>query len=140
MTTLRQAVHEYVRMRRDLGFKLHEAGKGLLDFVTFMEQHRAASITQALALAWAQQPSHVQPAHWAQRLSFVRGFAQYRSATDLRTQIPAAGLLPFSRSGRDRTCTRMRRFVISCAPRSPCPAAMNAGSYAPGSTTVCSGS
>ena len=95
MTTLRQAVHEYVRMRRGLGFKLHEAGKGLLDFVTFMERHRAASVTQALALAWAQQPSHVQPAHWAQRLSFVRGFAHYRSATDPRTQIPAPGLLPF---------------------------------------------
>lgn len=95
MTTLRQAVQEYVRMRRHLGFKLHEAGKGLLDFVTFMEQHRASSITQALALAWAQQPSNVQPAHWAQRLSFVRGFAHYRSATDPRTQIPAQGLLPF---------------------------------------------
>ncbi len=95
MTTLRQAVREYVDMRRDLGFKLHEAGKGLLDFVTFMERHRASSITQALALAWAQQPSNVQPAHWAQRLSFVRDFAQYRSATDPRTQIPAQGLLPF---------------------------------------------
>lgn len=95
MTTLRQAVQEYLRMRRDLGFKLHEAGKGLLDFVTFMEQHRASVITQVLALAWAQQPSNVQPAHWAQRLSFVRGFAEYRSATDPRTQIPAQGLLPF---------------------------------------------
>lgn len=95
MTTLRIAVQEYVRMRRDLGFKLHEAGKGLLDFVTFMEQHRASYITQALALAWAQQPSNVQPAYWAQRLSFVRGFAHYRSATDPRTQIPAQGLLPF---------------------------------------------
>ena len=62
MTTLRQAVQEYVRMRRDLGFKLHEAGKGLLAFVTFMEQHRASYITQALALAWAQQPANVQPA------------------------------------------------------------------------------
>ena len=95
MTTLRQAVREYVRMRRDLGFKLYEPGKGLLDFVTFMEQRRAASITQALALAWARQPANVQPAHWARRLSFVRGFAQYRSATDPRTQIPAPGLLPF---------------------------------------------
>jgi integrase/recombinase XerD len=95
MTTLRQAVQEYLSMRRHLGFKLHEAGKGLLDFVTFMEQHRASAITQALALAWAQQPSNVQPAHWAQRLSFVRGFAQYRRATDPRTQIPAQGLLPF---------------------------------------------
>jgi integrase/recombinase XerD len=95
MTTLRQAVKEYLQMRRALGFKLHDAGKGLLDFVTFMEQHRARYITQALALAWAQQPSNVQSARWAQRLAFVRGFAHYRSATDPRTQIPAQGLLPF---------------------------------------------
>src|SRR5213593_5270568 len=95
MNTLRQAVQEYLSMRRALGFLLREAGKGLVDFVTFMEQHRASYITQALALAWAQQPSNVQPAHWAQRLSFVRGFARYRSATDPRTQIPAPGLLPF---------------------------------------------
>ena len=95
MKSLRQAVQEYLNMRRDLGFKLKEAGKGLLDFVTFMEQHRAPYITQALALAWAQQPSDAQPAHWAQRLSFVRGFARHRSATDPRTQIPPFGLLPF---------------------------------------------
>jgi integrase len=95
MTTLRQAVKEYLQMRRALGFKLHDAGKGLLDFVTFMDQHRARYITQALALAWAQQPSNVQSARWAQRLAFVRGFAHYRSATDPRTQIPAQGLLPF---------------------------------------------
>lgn len=95
MNTLRQAVQEYLRMRRDLGFKLHEAGKGLLDFATFMQQHRASYITRALALAWAQQPAGAQPAYWAQRLSFVRGFARYRSATDPRTQIPPPGLLPF---------------------------------------------
>jgi len=95
MTTLRQAVLEYLCMRRDLGFKLQDAGKGLLDFVRFMERRRASYITQSSALAWAQQPSHTQPAYWAQRLAFVRGFAQFRSATDPRTQIPAKGLLPF---------------------------------------------
>ena len=95
MNTLRQAVQEYLTLRRGLGFKLHYAGKGLLDFVTFMEQHRASYITQALALDWAQQPVKTQPAHWAQRLSFVRGFAHHRSATDPRTEIPAQGLLPF---------------------------------------------
>jgi len=95
MNTLRQAVHQYLSLRRNLGFKLLEAGKGLLDFVTYMEQHQAAYITPALALAWAQQPQDVQPAHWAQRLSFVRGFARYRSATDSRTQVPPPGLLPF---------------------------------------------
>lgn len=95
MNTLRHAVQEYLSLRRSLGFKLKEAGKALLDFVTFMEQHRASYITQALALAWAQQSSNVQPTYWAQRLSFVRGFARHRSATDPRTQVPPQGLLPF---------------------------------------------
>jgi len=95
MNTLRQAVQEYLSLRRGLGFKLQHAGKDLLDFVTFMEQHRASHVTQALALAWAQQPLNVQPAYWAQRLSVVRGFARHRSATDPRTQIPQPGLLPF---------------------------------------------
>lgn len=95
MNTLRQALQEYLSLRRGLGFKLREAGKELHDFVTFMGQQHADYITQELALAWAQQPSNVQPAYWSRRLSFVRGFARHRSATDLRTQIPPAGLLPF---------------------------------------------
>jgi integrase/recombinase XerD len=95
MNSLRQAVQEYLSLRRNLGFQLRGTGKGLLDFVTYMERHRATYITQALALSWAQQPSNVQPAHWAQRLSYVRGFARHRSATDARTQIPPLGLLPF---------------------------------------------
>jgi integrase/recombinase XerD len=95
MNTLRRAVQEYLSMRRSLGFQLRKTGKGLCDFVTFMEQHRASYITQALALDWAQQPTKVQPSHWAQRLSFVRVFARHRSATDPRTQIPPPGLLPF---------------------------------------------
>ncbi len=95
MNTLRKAVHEYLRMRRSLGFKLREDGKALLDFVTYMEQHRATYITEALALAWAKQPENVQAAYWARRLRFVRGFARYRSSSDPRTQIPSSGLLPF---------------------------------------------
>ena len=95
MNTLREAVRTCLDMRRGLGFKLRDAGRALIDFVAFLEQHHASYITQSLALAWAQQPSHTQPAHWAQRLSFARGFARYRSATDPRTLIPAQGLLPF---------------------------------------------
>ena len=56
MNTLPQAVQEYLRMRRDLGFKLQGGGQGLLDFVAFMERHRASYITSGVALAWAQQP------------------------------------------------------------------------------------
>jgi len=95
MNTLRQAAQEYLTMRRSLGYKLQEAGKRLLDFVTFMEQRRAPFITQSLALAWAKQPSDVQPCEWARRLSCVRSFARHRSATDPRTQIPPVGLLPY---------------------------------------------
>lgn len=95
MNTLRQSIQQYLSMRRSLGFKLEDAGKGLLDFAHFMQARRAGYITQALALAWAQQPKTVQPAEWARRLSFVRGFARYRSASDSRTQIPPPGLLPF---------------------------------------------
>lgn len=94
MNTLRESAETYLAMRRTLGFKLHDAGKGLLDFVTYMEQHHAPYITQALALAWAQQPVNVRPSWWAQRLGFVRQFARHRSATDPRTQIPPRGLLP----------------------------------------------
>jgi len=95
MNTLRDAVREYLDMRRGLGFKLREAGNGLLDFVTFLEQRKASFITQKLALEWAQQPPNARPAYWAARLTTVRGFARYRSATDPRTQIPPMALLPF---------------------------------------------
>ena len=42
MSTLRNAVREYLELRRGLGFKLREAGKGLLDFVAYPQQHRTS--------------------------------------------------------------------------------------------------
>ena len=95
MNTLRQAAQKYLNLRRSLGYKLYKAGKLLPAFVKFMEEHRAFYITTQLALAWAQQPSTVQPTEWAKRLSIVRLFAGHRSATDPRTQIPPRGLLPY---------------------------------------------
>jgi integrase/recombinase XerD len=95
MTRLRTSLRDYLKMRRGLGFKLNEAGKGLLDFVTFMEGKRAPRITTQRALEWAQKPKTVLPAEWAKRLSWVRGFARYQSAIDPRTEIPPQGLLPY---------------------------------------------
>lgn len=95
MNTLRQAIAEYLALRRSLGFKMNHAARELADFAAFMERRRASYITQALALRWAQIPQHTQPAHWAGRLCHVRQFARYQSAIDPRTQIPALGLLPF---------------------------------------------
>ncbi len=94
MNTLRESTLDYLAMRRSLGFNLHDAGVGLKNFVTFMEQQHASYITTSLALNWAQKPT-LQPTEWARRLSFVRGFARYRSAIDPRTQVPPDGLLPY---------------------------------------------
>jgi integrase len=95
MNTLRQAVDEYLQMRRRLGYKLLRARSELPEFAAFMARQRAPYITQALALKWAQLPQGVQPSLWASRLTVIRQFALYRSATDPRTQVPATGLLPF---------------------------------------------
>jgi integrase/recombinase XerD len=95
MSTLQHAVQDYIEMRRGLGFKLRETERGLIDFVTFLEDNDTPYITTELALAWAQRPSHAQPSSWAKRLGYVRGFARHRSAADPRTQIPPDGLLPF---------------------------------------------
>jgi integrase/recombinase XerD len=95
MNTLREAVQDYLTLRHNLGFKLRRAGKLLPAFVTFMEQRRASYITPQLAIEWAQQSSTVQPNEQACRLSIVRMFASFRSATDPRTQVPPEGLLPY---------------------------------------------
>jgi site-specific recombinase XerD len=101
MNTLGQALGEYLDLRRGLGFKMRDAGLLLPRFVAFMEERHAPHITARLALEWAQQSQTVQPAEWARRLCFVRGFARYRSATDGRTEIPPSELLPH-RSTRAR--------------------------------------
>lgn len=96
MNTLQEAVQEYLAMRRSLGFKLQSVEPALFGFVSFLEMHRASYITLRLALDWAKQSSGGQSdTRAAQRLSWVRLFARYRSATDPRTQIPPAGLLPY---------------------------------------------
>jgi len=94
MISLRREVQDYLTMRRSLGFKLCDMGRNLRQFVSFMEQQGASVITTDLALRWARQPQDVQPAQWAARLSFVRTFARYWSATDPQTEIPPLALLP----------------------------------------------
>lgn len=95
MSILLAAVDEYLHLRRCLGFKLTAEGKLLPDFVSFVQHQGASHITSELALRWATQPAGASPAHWASRLRMVRLFAQHWSATDPRTEVPPAGLLPY---------------------------------------------
>lgn len=95
MSPMTTAVHDYLALRRSLGFKLRDAGVALLDFASFMERRQAQCITTELALAWAEQPSNALPAHCAQRLSHVRCFARHHLASDSNTEVPPPGLLPY---------------------------------------------
>src|SRR5262245_65245110 len=95
---LREALEEYLALRRSLGFKMYEAGRVLPRFVAFMEEHQALHITTRLALEWVVQAKTVQPAERARRLGFIRGLARYRSATDPVTEVPSPELLPYASS------------------------------------------
>ena len=94
MNDLKTALEDYLAVRRKLGFKLHQAGNLLHDFVNYAEQQKASYITTKLALRWATQPKDAQPVWKAIRLGNVRRFAKYQSAVDPRTEIPAQDLLP----------------------------------------------
>ena len=95
MKALKEAVQDYLSLRRGLGFKLKRHSRLLQEFVSFLEQADASQITSRLALQWATEPQHIQQAEWAARLSVVRGFARYWSATDPATEVPPEGLLPY---------------------------------------------
>jgi integrase/recombinase XerD len=94
MTSLTEGVRDYLSIRRGLGAKLDKTAGVLKRFVAFLHSKRSSFITSQLALEWAMQPVHAQPTTWAQRLGILRGFAEWRSTSDPRTQVPSAGLLP----------------------------------------------
>jgi len=96
MTPLREALADYLRIRRRLGFELHEEGRMLEGFVGFLEQAGADRITTNLALMWATS-TRAHP-HWhRRRLGLVRGFAQYLATIGPDSEVPSKDLLPAHR-------------------------------------------
>ena len=65
MSELRQALDDYIALRRSLGFDLRLPARLLRNFVSFVEANEATYITTALAVRWAKQPDDAQPATWA---------------------------------------------------------------------------
>ena len=108
MKTLTAHWEDYLKLRRQLGFKLEVAGRLLRNLVRFAKQQRAAFITTKLALRWATQVPNLQPVQKANRLGMARRFAQYLSAIDPRTEVPAPKLLPTSAVGEPPTFTGAR--------------------------------
>ena len=94
MSSLRAAVDDYLTVRRALGYKLRMHGLLLREFVSYLEQVGAETISTSLALEWAKLPSDTTATWWAFRLSVVRGFARHLRAIDPCTEVPPADLLP----------------------------------------------
>ena len=95
MTSLRQAIQDYLSLRRSLGFKLRCTGALLLKFAAFAEGRKTEYVTISVALEWATLSPHQNPATWADRMKAVRVFARYQQAIDARTEVPPFGLLPY---------------------------------------------
>lgn len=108
MSSLHQAVEDYLRIRRALGFKLENAGRLLPQFLDYLESTGAETITTEHAVRWATLPNAANPVWWGVRLTVVRGFARYLQTIDPAAELPPSGVLPPAVGGR-----RPRPYVYS---------------------------
>ena len=92
MTSLRQALADYLAMRRAMGYRLARAEKLLGQFLTYLEERRETRLRTRTALAWATLPPGNPSGWWASRLAVVRGFATYLHTVDPTTEIPPTNL------------------------------------------------
>ena len=98
MSPLREALDDYLRIRRRLGFEMPQDGRLLEDFVEFLEQAGAERITTELALMWARLPVDAHPHAGASGSGSCAGSpATWRRST------------PQARSPRRICCPRIAR-------------------------------
>jgi integrase len=97
VSSLREHLDDYLRLRRGLGFKLVDAARYLTDFVAYLEAVDAAMVTVELAIAWARSPEGIKAISVDYRLSAARCFARYLHSIDPAHQIPPPGLLSVPR-------------------------------------------
>jgi len=100
MKTLSQYLDDYLKLRRQLGYKMQSVEIMLRNFVFFAQQEGTDVIRTKLVLRWATR-SKAKPMLSAPRLGAVRRFAEYVRAYDPRTEVPAQRLLPYRFRRRD---------------------------------------
>ena len=98
MNALRQALADYLAVRRVLGYKLVRTEKLLAQFLTYVEDRGEDHLTTNTALAWATLPLAADRSWASTRLSVVRRFAAHLRGIDPATEVPPVDLLP------GRTC------------------------------------
>jgi integrase len=98
MSDLRQAVTDYLAIRRALGFQLRGYDRLLGDLVDDLQRAEASTLTVELAVAWASKPAGAQPFRWKTRLAIARGFARYLQTIDPAAHVPPSNLLAYRRA------------------------------------------
>lgn len=113
MKTLSRHLKDYLKLRRQLGFKFYVEGSFLHGFVRFARKQRARFINTRLALRWATLPANITQRQRAQRLGVVRRFAEYLTLVEPRTEVPPQNLLLPGRTDRNRISIRRNKFFTS---------------------------
>ncbi len=83
MSSLRDALADYLAMRRALGYKLERDGKLLAQFLDYLDDRDEDRISTDLAVAWATLPAGGGGWH-SSRLQVTRGFTRYLHALGAR--------------------------------------------------------
>ena len=91
---LREALADYLTLRRALGYRLARPETLLGQFLDYLEDVGARTVTVPDALAWASRSADAGPNWRAYRLSVVRGFATHLHTLNPAHEVPAADLLP----------------------------------------------
>jgi integrase/recombinase XerD len=99
MIALRDALDDYLQLRRALGYKLERTELLLGQYIDDLEARQASTVTIANAIEWVTAPAGSR-AWWMIRLAAVRGFAAYLHTLDERCEVPPSDL--FARPGRRR--------------------------------------
>lgn len=90
---MRDAVNNYIAVRRAAGFKLVKTERSLLKFADFATASGDTHVTAATAIAWAAHGS--SPHRRYRRLRDVVLFARFMQAEDERHEIPPARVFPY---------------------------------------------
>lgn len=100
MKPLREAMQDYLKLRRAFGFKLRAHEDSLDEFMDFLDQREVTTITTSIALEWALSKPSTRPGFAADRLRRIRAFARYQLVNDPATEVPPVNLLPSHRRRR----------------------------------------
>jgi len=93
MNALREHLDDYLELRHGLGFELTRCESRLRGFVRYLARKHAEWITVPQVVDYVLGPADRSASTQAGYLAAIRGFTQYLSGIDPRTEIPPLGLV-----------------------------------------------